>query len=315
MKTTINELKDLFRLTDDRQIRKTLYYRIRYYSSDNIEIIDPHIEELLTKFREGGNMNLGEVCKEFNISTSAVMGMIKEKLLPHYCLTYMKGSAYLFLRSDIEKCTTDINIFKVGVVDFGKRICFYQDLVCSFAENTEFFTDRDVEIFTLFYVENKTIEKISDLLQLSRERVRQLINRIGRRLVRIICGWVNTYKTENKYKKLYDDLQFEYDQISSENEYLNKVLLNFSPQDIKKKVIDAKVKEKLLTQINDLDLSVRLYNCLRSMEIKTIADIVKYSPNDFLEVRDFGKKSFNELKDLISDMDIEWENEITKNND
>lgn len=62
--------------------------------------------------------------------------------------------------------------------------------------------------------------------------------------------------------------------------------------------------EKLRLPISELELSVRSSNCLREAKIKTIADLVKHTETDLLSFRNFGKKSLNEIKELIAGMGL-----------
>ncbi len=62
--------------------------------------------------------------------------------------------------------------------------------------------------------------------------------------------------------------------------------------------------EKLRLPISELELSVRSSNCLREADTKTIADIVKYSEEEMLSFRNFGKKSLTEIKELLAVMGL-----------
>ena len=57
-------------------------------------------------------------------------------------------------------------------------------------------------------------------------------------------------------------------------------------------------------EINDLDLSVRSYNCLRRAGILTVRQLVEFSENDLLNIRNFGVKSIEEVKDKLESMGL-----------
>ncbi|MEG0071898.1 MAG: DNA-directed RNA polymerase subunit alpha [Raoultibacter sp.] len=57
-------------------------------------------------------------------------------------------------------------------------------------------------------------------------------------------------------------------------------------------------------QIEDLDLSVRSYNCLKRAGIHAVRALVEYSENDLLNIRNFGAKSIEEVKDKLISMDL-----------
>jgi DNA-directed RNA polymerase subunit alpha len=53
-------------------------------------------------------------------------------------------------------------------------------------------------------------------------------------------------------------------------------------------------------RIEELDFSVRTYNCLKKANILTIGELVQYSETDLMNIRNFGKKSLNEVKDKLA---------------
>lgn len=57
-------------------------------------------------------------------------------------------------------------------------------------------------------------------------------------------------------------------------------------------------------QIEDLDLSVRSYNCLKRAGIHSVRQLVEYSENDLLNIRNFGAKSIEEVKDKLISMEL-----------
>ena len=54
--------------------------------------------------------------------------------------------------------------------------------------------------------------------------------------------------------------------------------------------------------IEDLGLSVRAYNCLKRAEIKTISDLLNYTKADLLEMKNFGKKSAEEVNEALQNL-------------
>jgi DNA-directed RNA polymerase subunit alpha len=65
-----------------------------------------------------------------------------------------------------------------------------------------------------------------------------------------------------------------------------------------------RTRENLLRSIDELELSVRSYNCLKNADIKTIADLVVRSESEMLKTKNFGRKSLNEIKELLSEMGL-----------
>lgn len=52
--------------------------------------------------------------------------------------------------------------------------------------------------------------------------------------------------------------------------------------------------------VEELELSVRSYNCLRAANIKTVGELVERTEGEMLKYRNFGKKSLNEIKDVLT---------------
>jgi DNA-directed RNA polymerase subunit alpha len=61
---------------------------------------------------------------------------------------------------------------------------------------------------------------------------------------------------------------------------------------------------ELEKQVEDLDLSVRSYNCLKRAGIHSVRQLVEYSENDLLNIRNFGAKSIEEVKDKLQSMGL-----------
>ena len=69
------------------------------------------------------------------------------------------------------------------------------------------------------------------------------------------------------------------------------------------------MKDKILeTAIEDLEFSVRSYNCLKRAGIHTVADIVNKSEQDMIKVRNLGKKSLDEVMNKIAELGLEFKN-------
>ncbi|MFA6800745.1 MAG: DNA-directed RNA polymerase subunit alpha [Acholeplasmataceae bacterium] len=72
------------------------------------------------------------------------------------------------------------------------------------------------------------------------------------------------------------------------------------------------VNKKLEMKIEQLDLSVRLFNSLKRSGIYTVAQIIKMTEEDVMRLRSLGRKSFKELKEKLSEHGLEFENTSNK---
>ena len=71
--------------------------------------------------------------------------------------------------------------------------------------------------------------------------------------------------------------------------------------------VDEK-KQKMLSSmakyVEELELSVRSYNCLKNANIQTIAELVTKTDGEMLKTRNFGRKSLNEIKEILEEMGL-----------
>jgi len=74
------------------------------------------------------------------------------------------------------------------------------------------------------------------------------------------------------------------------------------------------MRKLLKTSLNDLDLSVRAYNCLKAADIKTLGDLVSIEISDMMKFRNFGKKSLTELEELVDNKGLSFGMDLAKYN-
>ena len=62
--------------------------------------------------------------------------------------------------------------------------------------------------------------------------------------------------------------------------------------------------ENLNRSVEELELSVRSYNCLKNANIQTIGELIQKSENEMLKTKNFGRKSLNEIKEILAQMGL-----------
>ena len=67
---------------------------------------------------------------------------------------------------------------------------------------------------------------------------------------------------------------------------------------------EPKLNENLFRTVDELELSVRSANCLKNADIKYIGELVQRSEAEMLKTKNFGRKSLNEIKEMLSDMGL-----------
>ena len=60
----------------------------------------------------------------------------------------------------------------------------------------------------------------------------------------------------------------------------------------------------LAKSVEELELSVRSYNCLKNANIQSISELVQKNDQEMLKTRNFGRKSLNEIKEILEEMGL-----------
>ena len=70
--------------------------------------------------------------------------------------------------------------------------------------------------------------------------------------------------------------------------------------------VDPRLSELLAKPIEELDLSVRSANCLKNANIRTLGDLVQRTEREMLSTKNFGRKSLDEIKDVLANMGLSF---------
>ncbi|MGF7232595.1 DNA-directed RNA polymerase subunit alpha [Arachidicoccus sp.] len=82
-----------------------------------------------------------------------------------------------------------------------------------------------------------------------------------------------------------------------------------SKEDKKEDVVDEQVlqlRKVLKTPLEDLDLSVRAFNCLKAAKINSLSELVQYEQEDLMKFRNFGQKSLTEIEQVLHERGLQF---------
>lgn len=88
-----------------------------------------------------------------------------------------------------------------------------------------------------------------------------------------------------------------------------------TPDKREENVVDEHIlhmRKLLKTSLEDLDLSVRAYNCLKAAKINSLSELVKYDTHELLKFRNFGKKSLVEIEELLVEKGLTFGMDLAK---
>lgn len=94
-----------------------------------------------------------------------------------------------------------------------------------------------------------------------------------------------------------------------------QVFINIDVEEIEEKVHEQEEKEETLNEnifksVDELELSVRAANCLKNANIKYIGELVQKTEQEMLKTKNFGRKSLNELQEIIEKMGLSFGMEL-----
>jgi len=83
-----------------------------------------------------------------------------------------------------------------------------------------------------------------------------------------------------------------------------ETIIDETPEEEPQEEVDEELTEKLNTPIAEMELSVRTGNCLESVKVETVGQLVDMTEADLLKIRSFGKTCLRELRRKLADMGL-----------
>lgn len=157
-------------------------------------------------------------------------------------------------------------------------------------EMARMLSEREFRVISLRYDEGLSLENTGKILGLTKERIRQIESCAIRKLRRR----EDHFRMIPEYRVAYLERQVKFLQLQLAN-------------------CNVDVKEKAdEIPIEDLDLSVRSYNCLRNAGISTLAQLAQKKESEIMRMRNLGKKSFLEIRKTLAEHGLRFAPESRK---
>lgn len=192
-----------------------------------------------------------------------------------------------------------INIIEILGLDLTSCVNEIENRLIWLFENT-IFTEREQFIFWHRFKNYETLEDISKELDITRERVRQIETKILKKLKRF-----SNYLELGEYSNKLELAKKEY------KEYVENLKQKWTYESAKQFVEQYESENKpyknvsTSLEIEDLDLSIRSWNCLKRAGVDEIWQLLQISEEDLSRIRNMGKKSVNEIKTQLAKHDLE----------
>jgi hypothetical protein len=144
-------------------------------------------------------------------------------------------------------------------------------------------------------LKHNNFSDVAETLHLTKARVSQIFDASIRYLT------YSCMKMKKNYEENYDSIAEEIELLKKQNYELKAELFEFNKDS---HLISDNVNPILFKKVIELDMSVRLINVLHGMDVYTLGDILRHKKQDFFRCRNFGKKSFDELIDVLDTFNL-----------
>ena len=199
----------------------------------------------------------------------------------------------------------------------------YDDIVESFDKRfneLNIYTNREMMIFNLRYKNYYTLGQIANEIGISTERVRQILAKAVRKLMK-----PNVFNRLVEHETKLEMLNAE--ETSRIRSELKKEMSLEVAMDIVAEKFGFESKEaleeclnnggrfgndKLDMTIDELDLTVRSYNCLKRRRVNTVGELVEYTLEDLMGFRNMGRKSIREVVEKVHNLGLSFKDEVYK---
>lgn len=182
----------------------------------------------------------------------------------------------------------------------NQNVTFLKSFV-DFAFGVELIDERQCKVLKMM-IDGDSLEEVANYYNLTRERIRQIFEKACRKIRRVECikgklDSIHALKLELlDTKRLLNaaveklSLHEQVEHSLSEEHEREELIKEFERSD--------ELVNILNTSIIDL-VSNRALNCLKFVGVETLGDLVQLKETEMLRYRNFGKKSLNELKELL----------------
>lgn len=261
----------------------------------NKELVDLNMFKTLTEYK---NLDLSIVDDDNN-----------ELLIPDTITTKS-------LHKNVDHTKIEYNFYPFTLLNaiYGKDVIYKNlKITSNLIEDLDlllnkYLTKREAYVMKSRFINKLTLEEVAKLNNVTRERIRQIEARSIRKLRHPAVCELILYNTKKEYNEALRQLNLLKIQIQQHKDKLSKY--NVTPvtksKELKTTILD--------TSIEDLDFSIRTYNCLTRAKLNTVDDVLnQIIDSNILKIRNFGKRSFFEVLSRLEELKLIKYNHDIKN--
>ena len=166
-------------------------------------------------------------------------------------------------------------------------------------------TEREQSVLMCRFQQKMTLEQCGKEYGITRERIRQIEAKALRKLRHPTKAVMMQAVPKTEMQRQAG----EYVKLQRENEWLKKALETLMEKmGVECRVVSADM-ERAEMPIEELDLSVRSYNCLHRAGVYNLQDLAEMDEKKLMKVRNLGRKSFEEIKAKLAERGIKLKGE------
>ena len=216
----------------------------------------------------------------------------------------------------IKELEYPFNLIYAVFEDDAEGIIENADTISDFNGSVEYvlhtLSERERTVLKYRFVDLMTYEEVGKLYNITRERIRQVEAKALRKL---------RHPNRSKYLKygvsgIIENIRTDYHNRFCDLESKLIELCKLNEKTANEVIRDNELRKKYApTKIENMDLSVRSYNCLKRAGIDTLQQLAKLSYEDLINVRNLGRKSVDEIIEKLKEYgyEIQRNGEVWKN--
>lgn len=172
-------------------------------------------------------------------------------------------------------------------------------------------TPREEKVINLRFgpegTATKTLEEVGEQFAVTRERIREIESKALRKLRRPERAKILKKLLKPYAETIQEAVQEAIRQTEQQAGAQQVIQIADANNPVQKLIVSSAVdKELLAKRIDELEISVRSYNCLKDAAVQTVLDLVQRTEREMLAQRAFGKKTLYELKAILADGGLQF---------
>lgn len=251
-------------------------------------------KELCKRIMNETPIDVTKFAEKYNFSNRFVMSLIKKELISWFANKPLNTNGcrkFIFEEEAIEvigKGLDHPSFFSIA----NKTV----DIFLKLAEKT-YHNHTDLKLIRTAFIDKQSYKQMAENLELSEYTVGDLVRKSLIKTKR----WIENLQKTNELTA----------KISEQEVYLKS--LNYLIKQAETKTEQVTYRHKnvrvLAANLYDYDLSLRALNALKASEIETVGDLVQHDTKHFDKIRNFGKKTKQEIVEFVHDLGLKFKNE------